>query len=139
MAAVNGECRDPVILDQWHPLWAADVYRVLQPYSILLYKSCPAAPERMDLIGLFVQPMSEEHVRAHMFLSLVDDESTTARIRWFVQTIFGQDVPILQNQNPKRLPLDPRAETPIRSDQASITYRRWLSDLGVTYGVIPAA
>ena len=80
MAAVNGECRDRVILDQWHPLWAADVYRVLQPYSILLYK----------------------------------------------------------NQNPKRLPLDPRAETPIRSDQASITYRRWLSDLGVTYGMIPA-
>ncbi len=48
-------------------------------------------------------------------------------------------LPILENQNPKLLPLDPRAETPIRSDQASIAYRRWLTDLGVTYGVIPAA
>ena len=25
--AVNGECRDPVILDQWHPLWAIDEAR----------------------------------------------------------------------------------------------------------------
>ncbi len=115
------------------------IYRVMQPYSILLYKSCPTAPDRMDLIGLFVQPVTEEHVRAHMFLSLVDDESTEARIRYFVQTIFAQDMPILENQNPKLLPLDPQAETPIRSDQASIAYRRWLSDLGVTYGVIPAA
>ena len=115
------------------------VYRILQPYSILLYKSCPAAPERMDLIGLFVQSLTEEQVRAHMFLSLVDDESSIALIRFFVQTILAQDMPILENQNPKLLPLDPRAETPIRSDRASITYRRWLSDLGVTYGVIPAA
>ena len=115
------------------------VYRILQPYSILLYKSCPADPERMDLIGLFVQSVTEEQVRAHMFLSLVDDESSIAQIRFFVQTIFARDMPILENQHPKSLPLDPRAETPIRSDQAAIVYRRWLSDLGVTYGVIPAA
>ena len=74
-----------------------------------------------------------------MFLSLIDDESSIGQIRWFVQTIFAQDVPIIENQNPKRLPLDPQAETPIRSDRASILYRRWLSDLGVTYAVIPAA
>ena len=115
------------------------VYRVMQPYSILLYKSCPVDPDRMDLIGLFVQSVTEEHVRAHMFLSLVDDESSEARIRFFAQTIFAQDMPILENQYPKLLPLDPRAETPIRSDQAAIVYRRWLTDLGVTYGVIPAA
>ena len=67
------------------------VYRILQPYSILLYKSCPAAPERMDLIGLFVQSLTEEQVRAHMFLSLVDDESSIALIRFFVQTILAQE------------------------------------------------
>ena len=93
----------------------------------------------MDLIGLFVQATSEEHCRGHMFLSLIDDESSVGLIRRFVQTIFAQDLPIIENQNPKRLPLDPQAETPIRSDRASILYRRWLSDLGVTYGVIPAA
>ena len=56
----------------------------------------------------------------------------------FQQTIFGQDKPILENQLPKRLPLDPRAETPIRADKSAIVYRRWLSKQGIRYGVIPA-
>ena len=72
-----------------------------------------------------------------MILSVIDDSNTDSFIRRFQQTIFAQDKPILENQNPKLLPLDPRAETPVRSDRLAITYRRWLSDLGVTYGVIP--
>ena len=154
MAAENGECRDPVILDQWHPLWAIDearpnvvhVTRLLGEsvsFAVTAEGGAAVWRTRSDLTaGTPVDPESIADTlpsRCEFLLSLVDDESTTARIRWFVQTVFGQDVPILQNQNPKRLPLDPRAETPIRSDQASITYRRWLSDLGVTYGVIPAA
>ncbi len=71
-----------------------------------------------------------------MILSLLDDSSTESFIRRFQQAIFAEDKPILENQHPKLLPLDPRAETPVRSDSLSIAYRRWLSDLGVTYGVI---
>jgi phenylpropionate dioxygenase-like ring-hydroxylating dioxygenase large terminal subunit len=52
--------------------------------------------------------------------------------------IFGQDKSILENQQPKRLPLDTRAETPIRADKSAIAYRRWLTTKGLTYGVIPA-
>jgi len=44
----------------------------------------------------------------------------TSLIRRFQQTIFAQDKPILENQYPKRLPLDPRAETPIRADKVAI-------------------
>ena len=40
---------------------------------------------------------------------------------------------------PRRLPLDPRAETPIRADKSAIAYRRWLSRKGIAYGVIPQA
>ena len=72
-----------------------------------------------------------------MFLSLLDDSNTDSVIRRFQQEVFAQDKPILENQSPKLLPLDPRAETPIRADKLAIAYRRWLSDLGVTYGVIP--
>ena len=39
----------------------------------------------------------------------------------------------------RRLPLDPRAETPIRADKSAIAYRRWLSRKGIAYGVIPQA
>jgi phenylpropionate dioxygenase-like ring-hydroxylating dioxygenase large terminal subunit len=74
-----------------------------------------------------------------MMLCVLDEENEDKVIKRFQQTIFGQDKPILENQFPKRLPLDPRAETPIRADKSAIAYRRWLSQKGVTYGVIPAA
>lgn len=114
------------------------IYRVPHPFCSVLYKSSPGAPHRKDVIALFLQPVDQEHVRANMLLSLIDDESSDARLRNFQQTIFAQDKPILENQIPKRLPLDPRAETPIRADKSGIVYRRWLTAKGITYGTIPA-
>ena len=113
-------------------------YRVPHPYSAMLYKSAPGQPGRLDAIGIFTHPLDDERTRAHLFLCLLDDVNTDAAIRRFQQTILAQDMPILENQHPKRLPLDPRAETPVRCDKTAIAYRRWLSSLGVTYGVIPA-
>ena len=115
------------------------VYRVLHPYCSVLYKTSHVDESRLDVIGIFAQPIDQEHIRAHMMLCLVDEDSNDTAIRHFQQMIFGQDKPILENQFPKRLPLDPRAETPIRADKSSVAYRRWLSQKGVTYGVIPAA
>lgn len=113
-------------------------YRVPHPYCSVLYKSSAAAAGRMDVIALFLQPVDEEHVEANMLLSLIDDHSSDSFLRSFQQTIFAQDKPILENQAPKRLPLDPRAETPIRADKSAIAYRRWLKAKGVTYGTISA-
>ncbi len=113
------------------------IYRVPHPYCSVLYKSCPADDTRLDVIAIFCQPTSEETIRAHLMLSMIDEVNTLAGMRRFQQTIFGQDKPILENQYPKRLPLDPRAETPIRADKSAIAYRRWLSSKGVDYGVIP--
>ena len=115
------------------------IYRVPHPYCAVLYKSSPVDEARMDVIALFLQPLDQERVRAHMLLSVLDDRNSDGMIRTFQQTIFGQDKPILENQVPKRLPLDPRAETPIRADKSAIAYRHWLREKGVTYGVIPAA
>jgi phenylpropionate dioxygenase-like ring-hydroxylating dioxygenase large terminal subunit len=114
------------------------LYRVPHPYCVILYKTSPI-DERKDVIALFCNPVAEDFIEANMFLCLLDDTNTTAMIRSFQLTIFGQDKPILENQYPKRLPLDPRAETPIRADKIAIAYRRWLSELGVDYGVIPAS
>ena len=115
------------------------VYRVPHPYCSVLYKSSGADPSRMDVIALFVQPVEQERCRANMLLSLVDDVHSEAELRDFQLTIFGQDKPILENQVPKRLPLEPRAEIPIRADKSSIAYRRWLAERDVRYGVIPVA
>lgn len=115
------------------------IYRVPHPYCSILYKSSPEDESRQDVIAVFLQPLDEERVRAHMMLCVLDTENADRVIRRFQQTIFGQDKPILENQFPKRLPLDPRSETPIRADKSAVAYRRWLTQKGVTYGVIPAA
>ena len=143
--------RDEIIATDcqfWQPMASAAseggadveyVYRVPHPFCSVLYKSSPLDENRRDAIAVFIQPMDEESIRAHMFLCVLDVNNEDYIIRLFQQSIFGQDKPILENQYPKRLPLDPRAETPIRADKSAIAYRRWLSAKGLTYGVIPSA
>ena len=114
-------------------------FRVPHPYVALLYKTASTDPERMDAIAIFVQAMTEERIVAHNFLCMVDCPNTDSELKLFQQMIFGQDKPIIENQVPRQLPLAPRAETPVRADKSSILYRHWLSDLGITYGVIPEA
>jgi phenylpropionate dioxygenase-like ring-hydroxylating dioxygenase large terminal subunit len=119
--------------------WVVDyTYKVSRPYAVALYKATPVQKHRRDVLALFVQPVDEESCVAHVLLCYVKDGSDQATIRSFTQLIFCQDKPILENQLPKRLPLDPRAETPIRADSVSVSYRRWLRDKSVTYGAIPA-
>ncbi|CDX51433.1 conserved hypothetical protein [Mesorhizobium plurifarium] len=114
------------------------IYKVIRPYTVALYKSNPIQKHRLDVITLFVQPVDEENCIAHPYLCYLKDGMEAATVRSFMQLIFAQDKPILENQIPKRLPLDPRAETPIRADAVSVSYRRWLRDRAVTYGAIPA-
>ena len=116
------------------------VFRVPHINCALLYKSSPGyeAEGRMDVIYMFLQPMGPEWTRAHTGMCVIDMDNSYQGIRYFQQVIFGQDKSILENQRPKRLPLDTRAETPIRADKSAIAYRRWLTTKGLTYGVIPA-
>ena len=110
------------------------IYRVMTPFTTLLYKTCPSAEGRWDLICLFVQPVEPGLSRAHPIMFLIDDVSTTTDLVHFQQTIFLQDRIILENQRPILLPLEPRAEIPTRADATSIAYRRWLKEKGVVYG-----
>jgi len=111
-------------------------FRVPHPYCAVLYKSSPVDPARNDVIAIFAQPVDQDHSVAHMLVSVLDQTHSDQAIRAFQQFIFGQDRPILENQIPARLPLDPRAEIPIRVDATSSAYRRWLRQKGVRYGVL---
>lgn len=110
------------------------VYRVARPYCAILYKTCPPQPERFDVIALFVQPVDEDWCIAHTVMSYLDDASSDDELRGFQQTIFAQDIKILVNQVPKRLPLGTGIEHPVRADAMSVAYRRWLSAQQITYG-----
>ena len=113
-------------------------YRVPYPYAAVLYKTSSVLSGRMEMVlALLIHPVTETFIRVHLFNSLLDNESTNTEILRFNQEIMGQDKPIVENQHPKLLPLDPRVETPIRADKLAVAYRRRLSELGVTYSVIP--
>ncbi len=49
--------------------------------------------------------------------------------------VYAQDSDIVDTQRPERIPLDLRLEMHHRSDLMGMRYRRWLSDLGVSYGI----
>lgn len=114
-------------------------YRVANPFAVMLYKTCPNAANRWDVICLFVQPMEPDRCRAHPVMFLVDEVSTTAALVEFQQLIFLQDRIILENQRPRLLPLEPRAEIPTRADASSVAYRRWLKEKGIVYGTTAMA
>ncbi|MFC7519019.1 aromatic ring-hydroxylating dioxygenase subunit alpha [Herbaspirillum sp. GCM10030257] len=116
-------------------LHVAYTYRITQPFTAVLYKTCPTRTDARDVIGVYVQPISEDECRATLWLLLFDDVATDAEIIGFQQTIFAQDRPILENQVPKRLPLDMKSEVPARADAGSTAYRRWLRQIGMQYGV----
>ena len=110
------------------------MYRVAAPTAAVLYKTCPVRPDDWDVIGIFVQPLTEELCDVWPWMALYDDTSPQAELIAFQQMIFLQDRSILENQIPRLLPLDPGKEIPTQADLTSIAYRRWLKKRGLTYG-----
>ena len=110
------------------------IYRVPAPMVAVLYKTCPQKADAMDVIALFVQPIDEETCDVWPWMALYDDTSTMADLVQFQQFIFLQDRSILENQIPRKLPIDPGLEIPTRADQTSISYRRWLKKRGAWFG-----
>lgn len=90
-------------------------------------------------ILLIITPHSPVESTAWMWMTMNygHDIAEKELIEW-QNTIFSQDQPILESQHPQRLPLDPQAEVSMRSDKTAVSYRRWLSKMGLTYGVEPA-
>jgi phenylpropionate dioxygenase-like ring-hydroxylating dioxygenase large terminal subunit len=110
------------------------MYRVVSPFNVMLYKTPPTAPNRWDVIALFVQPVEPELSIAHPYMLVIDETSTDAELIGFQQMIFLQDKIVLENQRPSLLPLQPGRETPTRADLSSVLYRRWLKEKALTYG-----
>ena len=79
-----------------------------------------AATERKSIIWMYV---------AMDYGNLSDEE-----IRGFQDEIIKQDIPVVESQRPELLPLDLQAELHLRSDRTAIAYRKWLRELGVSFG-----
>lgn len=112
------------------------LYRVMSPFSVMLYKNVATDSSRNDAICVFIQPKRETECLAYMPMAIVDEASTLGDIIDFQQSIFLQDRVILENQRPALLPLDPTYELPTRADASSIAYRRWLKAMDIRFGIL---
>ena len=108
-------------------------YRVFRPLTAYLEKDAPDG-SRMTLM-ITLTPHDELSTSA-WFYAAVNDKIKVTQKEWdeFQMSIFSQDVPIVESQRPELLPLDLQAELHLRSDRLAIAYRRWLKELGLSYG-----
>lgn len=107
-------------------------YRVFRPFTAYLAKQT-----KMTRFSILfpITPVDERSSIAWFLMALdqgydlPDDEITQ-----FHSAILAQDIPIVESQRPELLPLDLQAELHLRSDRTSIAYRRWLKELGLSFG-----
>ena len=124
-----------------HSTRAAEVeytYEVTAPYAAVLAKIPEPGTSRAgwrESIALFICPVTPETSRVWFRLAVADFESSDEQLQQFQHTIFCQDQPVLESQQPRRLPLDPRAEMHSAADRMSSAYRRYLKASGITFGV----
>ncbi|MBX3618717.1 MAG: aromatic ring-hydroxylating dioxygenase subunit alpha [Rhizobacter sp.] len=114
-------------------------YELTGPYSAVLTKLPQAQGGYRDVIGLFVCPVDPERSRVWFRLAVTDFASSDSELRAFQDTIFQQDRPVLESQQPKCLPLsrgpDHGGEVHCAADRSSAAYRRFLRERGITFGV----
>ncbi|WIG60784.1 MAG: Vanillate O-demethylase oxygenase subunit [Ktedonobacterales bacterium] len=106
-------------------------YQVLRPLTAYFVKS--SAGPRFAMY-FTVTPVAQDTSIAWTYVALDYGDQTEAEIRDFENLITWQDVPIVESQRPELLPLDLQAELHLRSDRTAIAYRRWLRQIGLTFG-----
>ena len=117
-------------------------YHVSRPLTVRFTKdiglhNASGAPMREALVLTFAPVTAESGVGWVLLASNYDDQYAQKDIEEFTDLILGQDLPVVESQRPKRLPLGENDELNVPADRTSVYYRRWLRDLGVTYGTIP--
>ena len=83
-----------------------------------------------------VAPVDDEFSEMRLVMALnYGHEIPDAELIAFQDRVTEQDRVIVESQRPELLPLDLQAELHLRSDRMAIAYRKWLREIGFTYGV----
>ncbi|GAC1568871.1 MAG: aromatic ring-hydroxylating dioxygenase subunit alpha [Ktedonobacteraceae bacterium] len=106
-------------------------YQVLRPLTAYFVKSSGGPKFAMYFT---ITPVSERVSIAWTYVARDYDAVPDEQVRQFEDMITWQDVPIVESQRPELLPLDLQAELHLRSDRTAIAYRKWLRELGLTFG-----
>jgi phenylpropionate dioxygenase-like ring-hydroxylating dioxygenase large terminal subunit len=82
-----------------------------------------------------VAPIDVENCESRLIMSLnYGDEASDDELLRFQDHVSEQDRVVVESQRPELLPLDLQAELHLRSDRMAIAYRKWLREIGFTYG-----
>ena len=136
-------------------------YIVPAPYAALLHKDAVQPGGPSNAIALFINPVGHEQCVAWFAMATHADPSTDGELLAFQDAEIAQDRPVVESQQPVRLPIQRPAAVPPYppahaghrgvsppgglgtcppevhgpTDRLSAAYRRYLLRLGVTVGV----
>lgn len=108
-------------------------YEVLGPLTAGFVKL--HAERRFGILAQ-VAPVDEEYSEMRLVMAMnYGHEIPDEELIGFQDRVTEQDRRIVESQRPELLPLDLQAELHLRSDRMAIAYRKWLREIGFTYGV----
>jgi len=82
-----------------------------------------------------VAPIDAESCESRLVIALnYGNEISDEDMVRFQDAVTAQDKVVVESQRPELLPLDLQAELHLRSDRMAIAYRKWLREIGLTYG-----
>ena len=106
-------------------------YKVLRPLTAYFIKSSLGPRFAMYFT---ITPVAERSSIVWMYVAMDYGDLSDEQVRKFQDDIIKQDIPIVESQRPELLPLDLQAELHLRSDRTAIAYRKWLKELGLSFG-----
>lgn len=108
-------------------------YRVFRPLTAYLAKETKDGTRLSILFP--ITPNDELVSTAWFYLAMSETEDMTDdEVDRYHSSILAEDIPIVESQRPELLPIDLQAELHLRSDRTAIAYRKWLQDLGLSFG-----
>lgn len=106
-------------------------YRSLRPFTAYLAKK---GEKRLSIMGS-VTPVEETRSIMWMFATQnYGEDISDEKIAEFHNRILSEDIPIVESQRPELLPKDLQAELHRPSDRCSLAYRKWINELGLSFG-----
>ncbi len=147
----DGVVSDPIWVYQPDPFAGAPgrvtyTYHVYRPLTAHFTKHMPAplaapgTPMPQNGMLLTITPHTQRRSSAWFIVATngrasLDAAAFEAEYTPRIGAIFEQDRRIVESQRPEHLPLDLHAELHLKSDRVAIAYRRWLTELGMRWGV----
>ena len=135
----EGIASDPISVFQPDPYGGSTgevtyTYHAFRPLTAHFTKHMNGATNGMMLS---VTPHDELDSSAWFVVASTAIQDSNALVRDYeprIRQIFEEDRAVVEGQRPELLPLDLQAELHLKSDRVAIAYRKWLKELGLTFG-----